>query len=288
MKRRVFVAACALATLAGRASASPSPRVIVLSWDLAEMLLSLGLAPVGLPAPAWYTSGIVEPPLPLGVVDIGLLFQPNYDLLYELRPNLIVATPAHASVRASFEHIAPTLTLGEYMTAREPYRAMRGEALALGARIGRPAQAAALLDRTDAVIAQARDTLHGAHAPLIVAEAIDERHLRIYGAGSMFDEILQLLGLVNAATRAGLVTNRANVVEMERVAQMSDASLLWIGRDGSAALQRNPVWRQMPFAQPHRQATLPMISSTGALVSVQRFARALALAVPSLAAGHDM
>ncbi len=73
------------------------------------MLLSLGVAPVGLPAPAWYTSGIVELPLPSGVVDVGLLFQPNYDLLYELRPDLIVVTPTHASVRALFE--PPTLTL---------------------------------------------------------------------------------------------------------------------------------------------------------------------------------
>ncbi|SAL72752.1 periplasmic binding protein [Caballeronia peredens] len=287
MKRRGFLGALAAAYWRA-ASASPlrSPRVIVLSWDLAEMLLSLGLAPVGLPAPAWYTSGIVEPPLPPGIVDVGLLFQPNYDLLYELRPDLMVITPAHASVRASFERIAPTLTLGAYMNDARPYRAMRGEALTLGARIGRTVQAQALLRQTDDVVDAARASLAGTHAPLLVAEPVDDRHLRLYGAGSMFDELLRALGLSNAATRDGFIKGDASIVEMERLAQLADANLLWIGRRGPDALLRNPLWRQLPFAQSGRSATLPMISATGALVSVQRFARAVAAALPSMSSSH--
>jgi ferric hydroxamate transport system substrate-binding protein len=291
MKRRAFLhvlgaAACAQVASVPTAHAADAPRVIVLSWDLAEMLLSLGIAPVGLPAPAWYRSGIVEPALPQGVVDIGLLFQPNYDLIYELRPDLIVVTPQHASVRASFERIAPTLTLGAYMSAAQPYRAMRGEASTLAARVGRTEQAEALLSQTDAAIGEARKTLAGAHAPVCVAEPVDDRHLRLYGAGSLFDEMLGMLGLVNAATRDAGVTNRVSIVEMERLVRMRDANLLWIGRDNAALLQRNPVWRQLPFAQPGHSAVLPMISSTGALVSVQRFVRAVARAVPALSSRH--
>jgi ferric hydroxamate transport system substrate-binding protein len=285
MRRRAFLGALCAAALSARAAfAATSPRVIPLSWDLAEMLLSLGITPVGLPAPAWYRSGIVEPPLPGGVVDIGLLFQPNYDLLYELRPDLIIATPAHASVRASFERIAPTMTLGAYMSDAKPYRAMRGEAVVLGRRIGRETEAERLISQTDEIVERAK--FSGKYAPVCIAEPVDERHLRLYGSGSMFDELLGLLGLVNAATRDGLVKDAMSIVDMESLARMPDANLLWIGRDNAAALNSNPVWQQLPFSQPARAATLPMISSTGALVSVQRFARALAQTVPSMAGSH--
>lgn len=292
------VAHAATAAKSQTAAGAPS-RIVVLSWPLTEMLLSLGVAPVGVPAPAWYTSSIVEPPLPAGIVDVGLLFQPNYDLLYALRPDLMLITPAHASVRTSFERIAPTLTLGAYMTDPQPYRAMRGEVLTLGQRLGRTAQAEALLTRTDAAIAEARASLAGTHAPLCVAQIVDDRHLRVYGAGSMFDEILQSLGLRNAAAeqtagaRGPLISSRtgASVVELERLAQIPDANLLWVdsGAHGAfAGLQRNPVWRQLPFALPGRAATLPVISAQGALVSVQRFARAVAHALPSMENSHAL
>jgi ferric hydroxamate transport system substrate-binding protein len=302
-KRRAVLRALGAAALlngaaAARAATAPAPaRVVVLSWELTEMLLSLGVAPVGVPAPAWYTRGIVEPPLPPGVTDVGLLFQPNYDLLYELRPDLILVTPAHASVRASFERLAPTLTLGAYMSDPQPYRAMRAEALTLGRRLGREAQAEALLARTGTVIAQSGAALAGIHPPVCVVQVVDDRHVRVYGTGSLFDEILQLLGLRNAATAmpagapAALISSRTGrgVVELERLAQLQDANLLCVdggAPGGLAALQGNPVWRHLPFSEPGRSAMLPVIVATGALVSVQRFARAVARAVPSMRTPH--
>jgi ferric hydroxamate transport system substrate-binding protein len=303
--RRAVLRALAAAMLlngaaAARAAMTPAPtRIVVLSWELTEMLLSLGVAPVGVPAPAWYTRDIVEPPLPPGVTDVGLLFQPDYDLLYELRPDLILVTPAHASARASYERLAPTLTLGAYISDPHPYRAMRAEALILGRRLGREAQAEALLAYTDAVIAQSGIALAGTHTSVCVAQVVDDRHVRVFGNGSLFDEILQLLGLRNAATAmlagapAALISSRtgAGVVELERLAQLPDANLLCVDGGaplGLAALQGNPVWRHLPFSEPGRSAMLPVIAATGALVSVQRFARAVAHAVPLMRTPHVM
>jgi ferric hydroxamate transport system substrate-binding protein len=304
-KRRLCLRAAAATALglsaaaqgAVRDTAGFAPRrIIVLNWDLTEMLLSLGVAPVGVPAPAWYVSSVVEPPLPRGVVDVGLLFQPNYDVLYELRPDLIVITPAHASVRASFERIAPTLTLGAYRIASQPYRAMRAEAVTLARRLGVEARAQALLNATTRLLAQSRAALDAAtptsgYPAVYVAQLVDDRHLRVFGTGSMFDEILQTLGLRNAAVTApehrhngsGL-GGSAYIVELDRLAAAPDARILWVdsGAPGAmASLQRNPVWRQLPFSQPGRTATLPVISATGALISVQRFARAVANAMQS-------
>jgi ferric hydroxamate transport system substrate-binding protein len=128
--------------------------------------------------------------------------------------------------------------------------------------------------------------LSGRYAPVGIAEPVDDRHVRLYGPGSLFDELLGGLGLANAAARHGLVRHDSSIVEMEALAWMQDANLLWIGRNNPDVARRNPVWRQLPFSQPARTATLPIISPTGALVSVQRFARAVAQAVPSLSANH--
>ncbi|MFM0597382.1 ABC transporter substrate-binding protein [Paraburkholderia dilworthii] len=307
LPRRVCLKAIAAAALGIAATAHgatpaagmrPPRRIIVLNWDLTEMLLSLGVTPVGVPAPAWYVSSVVVPPLPAGVVDIGLLFQPNYDLLYELRPDLIVITPAHASVQASFERIAPTLMLGAYTTAPQPYRAMRDEAMTLARRLGVVARAEALLNETADVLTQSRAALDaaapaGGYRSVYVAQIVDDRHLRVFGAGSMFDGILRTLGLRNAAVAAsarvgsGFVAgqNAHAIVELDRLATVPDACVLWVGSsvsDDMTALQLNPVWRQLPFSQPGRTAALPVISATGALISVQRFARAVVSAMPGL------
>ncbi|SIO40562.1 iron complex transport system substrate-binding protein [Burkholderia sp. GAS332] len=304
-KRRLYLRAAAAAALGMTAAAhaaapdaaSRAPRrIIVLNWDLTEMLLSLGVAPVGVPAPAWYVSSVVEPPLPRRVVDVGLLFQPNYDALYELRPDLIVITPAHASVKASFERIAPTLTLGAYVMDPQPYRAMRAEAMTLARRLGVEAKADALLNATSRLLAQSRAALDaatptGGYPDVYVAQLVDDRHLRVFGTGSMFNEILQTLGLGNAALTAlergrngSGMGGSAYIVELDRLAAAPDARILWVdsGAPGDmVGLQRNPVWRQLPFSQAGRAATLPVISPTGALISVQRFARAVANAMQS-------
>ncbi|PQV44823.1 ABC transporter substrate-binding protein [Paraburkholderia sp. BL21I4N1] len=300
-KRRLCLSALAAtalgATVAAHgamvdATARAPRRLVVLNWDLTEMVLSLGVAPIGVPAPAWYTSSVVAPPLPGGVVDVGLLFQPNYDLLYELRPDLMVITPAHASVKASFERIAPTLTLGSYMTDPQPYRAMRVELSTLARRLGLDARAQSLMDETERVLTHSRAALDaalpkGGYAPVYVAQVIDDRHLRIFGGASMFGEVLRTLGIRNVAaaladgSRGALVAGGAasSIVELERLIVAPDAQMLWVGASGdgtAAGLQRNPVWRQLPFAQPGRSAILPVVSPTGALISVQRFTRAVA------------
>ncbi|MFM0738773.1 iron-siderophore ABC transporter substrate-binding protein [Paraburkholderia xenovorans] len=275
-----------------RATAAPASvprRIVVLSWDLTEMLLSLGVTPVGIAAPAWYRSGSVEPPLPGGVVDVGLLFQPNYDLLFELRPDLFIVTPDHASVRAQFERIAPTLTLGRYTTQPRYYETLCGEVLTLGARLGVSAAAQSLIAATTQKIAQARASLD-ASAPasgyreVYVAQAVDDRHLRVFGAGSMFDEMLLRLGIRNAGS--AITANRYGfaLVELERVAAAPDAQILWVGGispEASAGLASSRVWQALPFSTPGRTADLPTISPTGASISVQRFVSAVARVMPA-------
>lgn len=307
-RRRVLAALGALASTSSfgatppRAPRSPrSPRrIVVLNWELTETLLALGRAPVGIPLPDWYASGIVAPPLPPGVVDVGLLYQPNFDVLLTLAPDLLIVTPAHAALMTPLQRIAPTLTLGAYMSAAQPFEALCAETQTMARALAAPDHAMALIAATQRGFAAAADAIAAtptrATRPVIVAEALDERHFRVYGAGSLFDAVLARIGLRNAANPrdaagrpqdAPWPTNAAGsaTVALQRLFDVPQADILLVGPlhdDLRAALSASPLWRALPAVRERRVSVLPVIAAFGGLVSMQRFAAALPVAQATL------
>lgn len=83
-------------------------RLAVLDWGLTEMILALGITPAGVSAPDWYRKLISVPTLPATVQDLGLLFQPNLETLYALKPDTIVITPQHALLKPALAQVSPS------------------------------------------------------------------------------------------------------------------------------------------------------------------------------------
>lgn len=293
-----------LSALAATASAAPHTaprRIVVMSWELTETLLALGIIPVGVSLPPWYRETIVVPALPSGVADIGLLYQPNFEVLLGLAPDLMIIMPGHAASKPLFERFAPTLTLGQYMSSSTPYEDLCKETLVLAGVVGRLPQAHALITETEGM----RDTARAAIARLgadndrppaqvIVADMVDDKHLRVYGQGSLPDEMLRRLGVRNAANPGrpearGWITNRAGnaLISLQRLAEVPNASLLLLGPLPDALqeqLNRNAIWQALPAVQDKRVAVLPVISPYGGLISMQRFAHAVQAALTTIAA----
>jgi len=270
-----------------RASAADGPRRIVsLSWELTETLLALGHTPIAMALPDWYRRTIVEPPLAQGVVNVGLLYQPNFDVLRDLKPDLLILTPGHSNLKPALERLCPTLTLGGYMDSPQPYPALLDDTRTLARALGESARAEALIDearrRFQVPLAPRLTAL-----PTIVADAVDGHFLRVYGQGSLFDAVMQSLGVSNGAQAAGWSSNRAGnaLVPLQRLASAPLANLLLVGpvtADVRAALQASPVWQALPCVRQHRVAELPVIAPYGGLVSLQRFARALHVALAQI------
>jgi iron complex transport system substrate-binding protein len=272
--------------------AAPS-RIVSMSWELTETLLALGHSPVAMSLPEWYTKTIVEPPLPEGVIDIGLLYQPNFEVLQQLAPDLLILTPGHASLQPLLARLAPTVTLGAYMGAEQPYPALQEDTRQMARVLDCPERAQALITATEQCFAAVREHLSAqpglATAPTFVADVIDEHHLRVYGAGSLFDAVLQKIGVNNAThpvdgAAGQWVTNSAGsaLVPLQRIAQVPGANLLLMGPVAPsvrAALQSSPVWQAMPCVRERRVALLPVIAPYGGLSSMQRFARAVETAL---------
>ncbi|QGZ64306.1 ABC transporter substrate-binding protein [Paraburkholderia acidisoli] len=276
---------------------TPVPnRIVVLNWELTETLLALGRAPIGIPLPDWYTATIVTPPLPPRVADVGLLYQPNFDVLRDLAPDLLIVTPEHAGLLAPLHRIAPTLTLGAYMNAAQPYDALQAETLAMAHALDAQPRAHALIADTaralDAVSARLRGS---APRTVIVADAIDERHFRVYAKGSLFDAVLARLGVINAvnpreasAAQARWTANAMGsaVVPLQRLTDVAHADMLLVGPlhdETRAALGASPLWRALPAARERRVAVLPVIAPYGGLLSMRRFAVAVEAALGAIA-----
>jgi iron complex transport system substrate-binding protein len=185
------------------------------------------------------------------------------------------------------------------MSSPTPYEALCNDTVELAARLQRPARATALIAQAartaEAVRAQiaARPALTA--APVIVADLVDDRHLRVYGRGSLFDEMLAKLGVVNAAhprngADAGTWPTQAGfaLVPLQRLVEVQRASLVLVGpvaAESIAGLERNAIWQALPAVREKRVTRLPVIAPYGGLVSMQRFAQALNAALSLIAAG---
>lgn len=279
MTRRRFAAAVGLLAVmpggAVEAALAPPRRVAVLDWGLAETVLALGLTPLAVAEAPLYRQRVVVPALPDEVRDLGLRTWPNMERLKALRPDLIVALDGYGVPAARLEAIAPALALPVYTPDRAPLR-LAGEALdALAVTLNRRAQAEAVRAELEATLEAAAVRLADiADRPLFIVKFADDRHLDVFGAGSLFDDVLRRLGLVNAWTGATNIWGYATI-GLEGLAAVPEARVVVIAPGPSAALADSRLWRSLPPVRENRLVTVPPAWVFGALPSARRFCAAL-------------
>ncbi|MFD1378869.1 ABC transporter substrate-binding protein [Fodinicurvata halophila] len=174
-------------------------RVASLDYGLANTLLSLGHTPVGVAAAESWSEWVVEPPLPQQVVDLGTDREINMERLAALEPDLILTTPYVQGLRGRLEELAPVLSFSIYDRDKQPYRKAREATLALGQRLEREEQAQQLIEQTESAFEDLTGDFKEARTgSLLLLRFMDARHVRVYGQGSLFDDVLQRIGIPNA------------------------------------------------------------------------------------------
>ncbi|WP_321960435.1 iron-siderophore ABC transporter substrate-binding protein [Paraburkholderia sp. J7] len=295
MKRRTLLAALLggaclnVVSLGARARTTVPRRVIVLDWGLAELTLALGVVPVGMANTPGFRRNFTACPLPDSVVDLGLMFQPNMELMLALKPDLIVITPAHASLRGALERLAPTVTLGQFRASPTPYTDACRETMRLAHLFGREAQGEAAVAQSRRAIAQARARLDAlpayantGGAPIYMARFIDESRLRVFGTHSLFGELLAQLGLRNAWGG----TAAAAMIGFDALDANTRATLVYVKplpAMTATMMQTSRVWQAMPFARTGRTTGMAEVPPEGGILSAAYFAHAL---VDALAAAQ--
>lgn len=277
-RRGLLAAAASCAVLApgpSRAAGAPA-RIVSLDYGLAETLLALGVTPIAIAeAEAWAT-WVIEPAMPPGVVNLGTALEANIELLHALKPELILTTPYLARIGPMLARLARTESFAIYTPEPgTPYARSLTATRRLGGMIGRESQAQALIDASAARMAATRAAL-ASHAatPVFVVSFMDTRHVRVYGAKSLFDDVMTLCGLSNAwrgeVNYWGFAT-----VGIEQLARAPEARLIYvepIAADVRAALARSPLWNSLGFVRAGRVHAMPPALMFGMLPSAMRFA----------------
>ncbi|MFO7858177.1 MAG: iron-siderophore ABC transporter substrate-binding protein [Ectothiorhodospiraceae bacterium] len=278
----VALALFVLAAARSGASDDDAPRIATLDWTLAETLVALDVTPVAVAQVDAYHAWVGEPRLPDAVHDLGLRGQPNLERLATLEPDHILISPRFANLAPRLERIAPVTQMALYTGETAIWPAIRSLTRDVGAIANREAAADQLLTDTEARIRELGERLTPAERerPVAVIQFVDARHVRVFGAGSLFQGVIERLGLTNAWA-GGTNAWGFQVVALERLADL-DARLVVVRPfpEGVAAqLERPGLWQQLPSVRNGTTVTLPPIWSFGALPSARRFAEVLVAAL---------
>lgn len=256
---------------------------MVLDWPLTEVVLSIGVVPVGVSRPPWYRMLDGDPPLPASVVDTGLLYQPNFEVIAALAPDLIVVTPWHAPLMGLLQRIAPTCVVPLFGPGRDVYPAVRAATRELAGRLGRSAAADALLARADASVQEASRRLTAFRAtrrPVYLLHPVDDRHISVFGRGSLFGGVLAQLGIENAWQGSTDAQGTAGA-DLASLARDPNAEAVVIGLPPGLAAQlaQSPLWTALPFVRRGRVRQIAPLPALGGLVTSMRFASGLVQAL---------
>lgn len=265
---------------------SPGKRIIVLDWMLTESLLLLGIIPVAVANPDGFRQVFHAVTLPASVTDVGLIYQPNLELLTLLRPELIIITPAHAAIAPLLQHIAPTLTVGDVGSCGQYSFAQACTALmTLGRFFNRSATAQAVIFKAQQLFGAVRKDMAllpgSAQRKVFIVQFIDEAFIRLAGADCLYGDILARIGITNACQAptplSGFVTTGYDALYAEPEALLIAFSPLPI--TVQQMLSKNPVWQALPFRQQGHHLFIPPAPTNGGVASAMSFADELACAM---------
>ncbi len=280
-----MMAACAAATLpVCRVLAAPiGRRVVSLTWATSETLFAMGIRPAAAAEIPGYQRLVGQPPTPPGVIDVGLQGAPNLELLATIAPDLILIQPWQAGLRPQLERCAPVAMLTIYAGSGDTYERACNATRRIGQLMGCPERGARLVQHTDDSLSLLRRRLAGHTArPLYLAQMIDDNSVTLFSRGSLFQAVLDRLGLRNAWSGAPDLLWGGSRVGLDKLAADPDAALVLIASPELApheTLTRSALWRRLPAVHQRRFVELPAVWAFGALPTAEHFAHLLTAAL---------
>lgn len=259
-------------TATGTVAVQTEPqKLVVLDLAALDTLDALGVRADGAPAikpPAYLAEAMA------GLPTVGTLFEPDFEALAAMGPDLIVAGGRSRTQIQPLSAIAPTLDMT--IDGTDLIAEVRERTAAYGTIFGREAQAAEAIAALDAEIEKTRAAMAGKGRALILLT--NGGKMSAYGAGSRFGWLHDALGLPPADPELK-VANHGEAVSFEYVAQLDPDWILVIDRgaavdqggEAAAATLDNPLIAKTTAGQKGRIVYLDgaaMYLATGGLRAV--------------------
>jgi iron complex transport system substrate-binding protein len=274
----------------------PAQRVVSLDWTSAEIVLALGVAPVGVGDRDTYRRWVgAGEDLPASTAAIGARYEPSLEKIAALKPDLVVQEGGElAEGRDKLEAIAPTAGLDAYALSqaspKTEWEAMRDMTLKLGTLLGKEVEAKALLARLDATTAEQAGRIKAAgragdNVVITQTSVGGKPATRLLDDGSEMVEVVRRLGLRNGF-EGKHEDYSFTEVGLEGLRQVGDTDWLLVLAQSDdredelnafAAWKDNPAYRGLPVVQGGRVQAIGGDNWTwGGPLSMARLAEKLA------------
>ncbi|MDQ7727775.1 ABC transporter substrate-binding protein [Halomonas sp. SpR8] len=287
----IFLLGLYFITSPTQASESPS-SIAVFDWTIAEALLSLDPPPVLMGNVQDFHTWTGNDYVDADIINIGTRSFPNMELLSSIDPQYILLAPRQTRMAATLANIAPSHIIHSFPfvnnSGDELWENFDAFILEIGELSGRRASAEQLITNTKSNLASLKDELDPP-PPLLVVQLMTEQYVRVYGENSMFQGVLDRLGLQNAWTRDTDIWGRSLVSVRELFNDnLEDARLVIIESPLPVGIEHNiemsDMWRYLPSVQRGDYVVLPSTFWIGGVhPSALRFAEALVEALETSA-----
>ncbi|WP_249422240.1 iron-siderophore ABC transporter substrate-binding protein [Marinomonas lutimaris] len=173
-------------------------RVMSIDWTQTETLIALGVKPIAMAQQSGYDAWVKEPAIPTTTADVGLRTQPNLERLSELKPNKIFISPMFSSLIPKLSHIAPVTNITLYKQDNISWNGLKTFTRRLGDETNTQAEAEALISSSEKKLADLAGQIAKDTPPLLMVQFMDSRHVRVFGANSMYKVAANKVGLESA------------------------------------------------------------------------------------------
>ncbi|MGX9417740.1 iron-siderophore ABC transporter substrate-binding protein [Vibrio sp. WJH972] len=255
-------------------------RVAALNWDIAEQVIELGVAPVAMPDIKGYTEWVVNPAVPPETQDIGSRGEPNYSVLRELKPDVILVASPQKDLAPKLSEIAPVLYYETYSELHDNAATAITNFKRIAHVLGKSDLAETKLANMEAELAQLNQQLSVAFPQgkpkVSLFRFASTTSVYLYADNSMPQYALIKLGFESALPRP---SSQWGVTQM-RITQLNkigeNIALYFEPFDQQDFLAQSAIWQSMPFVKSDLVNSVPAVWSYGGAMSILYNARAIA------------
>lgn len=230
-------------TATGPVAVTAQPeKLAVFDLAAADTISALGVTISGAPniTPPAYLAPALE-----GVPTVGTLFEPDFEALAAMAPDLIIAGGRSQEQVGPLSAIAPTIDMT--ITGDDLLREAKDRLTAYGTLFGKEDQAAALGADLDAALSAAQDATKDKGNALVLLT--NGGKMSVYGGGSRFGWLHTALNLPEARQGLSTTASHGDAVSFEYIADANPDWLLVIDRgaaigqsgEAAAATLDNPL-----------------------------------------------
>lgn len=264
-------------------SKQPTINVVSPDWGNAATLTAMGHPPIATGDIRVWDRWVGEPELPNTVVDIGIRYQPNAELVAQLPVDLVVDNIFYQHARSIYEDNVPAKSvmfkskgkIANWSDYSEPTRQ-------LGKVINNPQMAETYINHSKTEITQAKTKLNQNYPQakkFAVVQFIDANNMRMYAANSLFQPALNQIGkqLVSKAEGNGWGFVQITMADLAYLDK--DVCLLVVeplSPITESEIKKSLIWQRLDYGNTRCYGKLPPVWIYGGMASLVTLANRLA------------